>query len=185
VATSSNRGRRARLRLRTLGRWLWYFETTPVFPDETLLHSLPNNQRYFVADMGNWALSPTVFKPHPVRDLDGKSFFREDFTTPRKVAKANTHKDGVRVGRVTVRQLRELRMKAEPVPLSDELPGHAIVPDLRYVSPQTKEEKREAKKIQAKLAEIMTKNGIYTPRGLPDPVPTPPAQTPPDNSSTA
>jgi hypothetical protein len=128
--------------------------------------------------MGNWAVSPTVFKPHPKRDVDGKSFFREDFVTARRLAKKNPHPNGVRIGHLTVVQLNELKLRAIPMPLKDEAPGHAIVPELRYVKTQSNDERQDAKRIQLKLAQFVTLNRVYTPKGLPDPVPTSPSATP-------
>lgn len=171
MATSPSRGRRARLRLRTLVRWLWYFETTPILPDETLLHSIPNNQDYFDNAMGAWAVSPTAFKPHPKRDPDGMSFFREDFTTPKRMVKRNRHPDGVRVARMHVFQLGQLNLHADPAPDDKELPGHVIVPELRYVKKQSTDERQNSKKLQVRLAQFATENGLYTPKKLTDPRP--------------
>ena len=171
MATSANRGRRARLRLRTLVRWLWLYETTPVSPDETLLHSIPNNQAYFLKEMGAWAVSPTAFKPHHRRDLDGMSFFRDDFTSARKMAATNPHPDGVRIAQVGVGQLKELDMHAVPAPDEAQLPGHAIVPDMRYLERPTPAQKQRTKERQLRLAEFATRNGLYTPKGLKDPAP--------------
>ncbi len=122
--------------------------------------------------MGKWAVSPGAFKPHPRRDIDGMSFFREDFTSPQDLVKASPHPDGVRVGRVTVRQLRELGLDADVAPDKDELPGHVVVPGMRFVGKnlQTDADRRKTKDRSQRLAQFASVNGVYCPRGLPDPV---------------
>ncbi len=172
MATSASRGRRARLRLRTIVRWLRLYETTPVYSDEVLLRSFPNNQRYFVEEMGAWALSPTAFKPQSKRDTDGMSFFREDFTSARVIAKANRHPNGVRVARIAVLLMQRLSLHAQPDPRPEELPGHIVVPELRYVQLQTATDKQNAKRIQLELARHAVSNGLYSPRRMPSPIAT-------------
>ena len=170
MATSASRGRRARLRLRTIARWLWYYESSPVYPDEMLLHSIPNNQQYFHEEMGEWALSPTAFKPHSKRDVDGMSFFREDFISARTMAKRNRHPHGVRVARVKVLLIKDMAMDVQPDPRPEQLPGHVVVPELRFVAHLTPAEKQNAKKIQLRLARHAMGNGLYTPRGMSAPI---------------
>ena len=122
--------------------------------------------------MGKWVVSPSAFKPHPKRDIDGMSFFREDFTSPQDIVKASHHPDGVRVGRVTVRQLRELGLDAEVAPDKDELSGHVIVRGMRLVDKnfQTDADRQKTKDRSQRLARFATENGVYCPRGLPEPV---------------
>ena len=170
---ASKRGRRARFCRRNLIRWLYYFESSPVTADETLLHSIPNTQDYYKHEMGVWAVSPMAFKPHPKRDIDGMSFFREDFTIPRKLAKESRHPNGVRVCNLTVVQLRSFQLEAVADPDPNELPGHCIVPKLKYVKKLTPEERQWVKKISADLALRATANGVYSPAGLPSPFPSP------------
>lgn len=122
--------------------------------------------------MGKWAVSPGAFKPHPKRDIDGMAFFREDFTSPQDIVKASAHPASVRVARVTVRQLRELGLDAEVDPDKDELPGHVVVRGMRFVdkSLQTDADRQKTKDRSLRLAQFATKNGVYCPPGLPDPL---------------
>ena len=172
MATSASRDRRARLRIRTLVRgWPWYYETTPVFRHEVVLHSIPNVRGYFQEDMGAWAVAPGGFKPRPKHDVDGMSFFRDDFTSQRDLAKASRHPDGVRVSRFTVRQLRELGLDPEADPDHNELPGHVIVRALCFVDKNllTDADRQKMRDVQQRLAQLATANGVYCPPNLPDP----------------
>ena len=172
ATTSDSRGRRARLRLRTLARWLTYYETAPVSRDETLLRAIPNTLDHLAEDMGNWKIAPYAFKPNKTRDIDGMSFFREDFSTPKHVAKTNRHELGARVARITAQQLEDLALTVTPDPIDDEPAGHAIVPGMRFVEKRllSKEEQRRIKDLSQRLAQFASNNPIYSPPGLPTPV---------------
>jgi hypothetical protein len=172
LAAEAHRGRRARLRFRTLIRgWPWYYETTAIYHNENLLRSIPNTQDYFNREMGAWAVAPYAFKPHPKRDTDGMSFFREDFVKRRAVAEANTHPNKARVARISVPQFRELDLEAQIDPNANALPGHTIVPEMQYKKNRTDNERQRTKDRSQRLAQFATKNGVYAPPGLPDPVP--------------
>jgi hypothetical protein len=168
--TGNSRGRRARLRLRTLTRWLKYFETAPVSRDETLLRAIPNTPDHLNEDMGNWKVAPYAFKPNKSRDTDGMSFFREDFSSPKRVAKANRHRSGACVARITARQFEELKLTVTTDPIDDEPAGHAIVPGMQFVESMSKEERRQIKDLSQKLAQFASNNPMYFPRGLSNPV---------------
>jgi hypothetical protein len=175
VAANTNRGRRARLRCRTLTRWLWYFEDTKISPDETLLRAIPNTPDFYDKNMGEWQVDPYAFKPNKKRDADGMSFYREDFSTPERVSNDNRHSAGARVARITVKQLINLGLLdiiPDPHQEKDRPAGHVYVPGMRYVDPKSlsKEERQERERISAKLAEHATENVVYSPPNMPDPV---------------
>jgi hypothetical protein len=171
VETSANRGRRARLRLRTLVRgWPWYYETSPIFPREIILRAIPNTGGYFKESMGNWAVDPYAFEPNKRRDSDGMSFFRADFTTPEELANANRHPARARVAQITILQLRELGLDVELDPDQSQPAGHVIVPGMQFVANRSKEERRRVADLSQKLARFASTNGVYSPSGLPDPV---------------
>jgi hypothetical protein len=171
VATSSDRGRRARLRLRTLVRWLWYFETSPVSPDEVLLRAVPNASSYIDRTLGKWTVDPYAFEPNKKRDPDGMSFFREDFTTCKEVSRRNRYPTGVHVVRISARLFDQLRLRIELMPIATEPPGHVIVPGLCYVDKRllTKDEKHQREDISLKLAQAASNDDIYSPPGMPPP----------------
>jgi hypothetical protein len=171
ATTSDSRGRRARLRFRTLSRWLKYFESAPITQDEFLLRAIPNTPNHISEDMGNWKIAPYAFQPRPC-DVDGLSFFREDFSKPKKVAKANRHTLGARVSRIMARQFADLGLSITPNPIKTEPAGHAIVPQMRFLgnSPQSRDERRLVKDLSQKLAQFASNNPIYSPSGLPNPL---------------
>lgn len=171
---ATSRGRRARLRLRTLVRWPCYFETTPVSPDEVLLRRIPNYQNYcfFEKPIGKLVVAFDAFKPNRKRDTDGMSFYREDFTTNEEVASDNPPLVGARVARVTVQELIALGIN-EIIPDPQDGPaGHVYIPALRYVDRNTltPEQKQIRDKNSLALAQHATKNGLWAQPGLADPV---------------
>jgi hypothetical protein len=158
-----NRGKRARVRLRTLIRWLWLFETSRVTRGEFLLRAIPNDPSYLKETMGNWAVAPYAFQPHKKRDADGMSFFREDFVTPREVSQRNGFPAGVRVVRIAVKQLLSLGLVVEPSPDPSQPAGHVIVPGLKFDAARTKEEKKRIAEISQLLAKAASANIAYVP----------------------
>lgn len=171
---SKYRGRRARFRLRTLARWPWYYETTPVYPDEILLRAVPNNPSYIDPSMGAWTVDPYAFSPRKI-DVDGISLFREDFTSPERLARWNRHRDGVHVARLAASLLLELELEIVPKPEDNLPPGHVVIPKLKYLEKNAKteeererykKEKRRLDDISQRLAQVANANPIYTPPGL-------------------
>lgn len=166
MGNKHNRGRRCRLRFRTLIRWPWYYETCRVTPGEYLLRAIPNSAGYLKADKGKWSISPYAFKPHKKRDLGGMSFFREDFASPETVASSNRHPGGARVARVRVRDLLKLGLTAE-VDVDPAGPaGHVVVPGMAFVEQPPKAEKQRIDALTQKLAVLASEQAIYSPRGM-------------------
>ena len=171
MATHQSRGRRARFSLRNIIRgWPCYYENTPVFPNEVLLRTVPNSIGFYTRTMQNWAINPIAFDPAP-DDVDGISLFREDFVTPENLASINTHTNGVRVVRVTAKECTDLQLSLKPDPDGTQPPGHVLIPEMTHIkkSPQNKPQRQKIKDLAQELAQIASKNEIYTPPGLPDP----------------
>jgi hypothetical protein len=120
--------------------------------------------------MGIWTVDPYAFEPHLRRDVDGMSFFRADFATAVQVSQANRHAYGARVARITMQQLRSLGLDADPDPNPEQLAGHTLVRGMRFVRDLSREERRKIKDLSRKLALFATRNGLYRPPGLGDPV---------------
>ena len=172
MATRPSRGRRARFSLRAIIRgWPFYYETDPVSPNEILLRTVPNSVGYYTESMGNWAINPEAFRPLK-DDTDGISLFREDFVTRRRLASLNRHANGVRVARLAAEECVALQLSLNPAPDLSEPPGHVLVPEMAFVkrTAQTKLQVQRIKDLAQKLAQAATKNGIYSQKGMPNPV---------------
>ena len=169
---ATSRGRRARLRLRTLVRWLCYFETTPVSHSEILLRRIPNSQNFcFYDSHRKLIVDPYAFTPRKT-DIDGMSFYREDFATNEELVSNTTLKGGARVARITVEQLIGLGIAGiVPDPISS-LPGHVYIPALKYIDPKTliPKQKQARQAIFLALAQHATTNGVWASPGLADPI---------------
>jgi hypothetical protein len=177
VATRQSRGRRARFSLRNIIRgWPFYYETTPVFPNEVLLRTVPNSPGFYTPSIPNWTINPNAFEPAK-DDLDGISLFREDFVTPKNLASITKHVNGVRVARVTAKECTGLQLSLKPDPDISQPRGHVLVPEMAFIKkgPQNKSQREKIKDLAQELAQKATKNQIYTPPGLPDPVKKPKA----------
>lgn len=158
------RGRRSRLSWRTVKRWLWYREADDVGPDECLLRAIPNAIGYFSEKAGKWSVSPYAFTPNKKRDPDGLSFYREDFVTPKQVADECKHPMGGRVARLKVSDLLKHGLLVKPS--QSNLPGHVIMPSMRYselVDPKTKKTVNAAAVL---LAELASQDIAYSPPEL-------------------
>jgi hypothetical protein len=172
LATRRSRGRRARFSLRAVARgWPWYYETTAVFPNEILLRTVPNSIGYYSQSMGIWAVNPTAFEPRTV-DVDGISLYREDFVTKKYLASVSGYPTGVRVASVTAKDCTNLHLSLQPSPDPKGPSGHLVIPEMAFVkkTPQTKDLKRKIQDLAQKLAQIASKNEIYTPPGLVNPL---------------
>jgi len=176
VATRQSRGRRARFTLRTIIRgWPYYYETTPVFPNEVLLRTVPNILHYCSQNMGNWIINPNAFTPAP-DDVDGISLFREDFVTKEYLASVNQHPSRARVARVVAKECTDLQLSLKPAPDPNEPPGHTLIPEMPFLGKKTahnKAQKQNIKDLAQKLAQIASKNEVYTPPGMSNPIPRP------------
>jgi hypothetical protein len=136
-----------------------------------LLRAIPNVKNYYTSSgMGNWAVNPFAFRPNQQRDPDGISLFREDFVSPLEVAQRNTHKKGVRVVRIKASRVMRLGLDPTPDPLpTSELPGHIVIPKMRWKQFPTTGEAEQIADWEIKLAEHATKNGVLNPLNLKDP----------------
>jgi len=177
VATRQSRGRRARFSLRNIIRgWPCYYENNPVFPNEVLLRTVPNSPGFYTPTIPNWSINPNAFEPAK-DDLDGTSFFREDFVTKEELASTTKHPNGVRVARVVAKEITRLQLSLKPDPDDTQPPGHTVIPEMAFVKkgPHNKPQRQKIKDLAQELAQIASKNEIYTPPGMPDPTTKPKA----------
>jgi hypothetical protein len=121
--------------------------------------------------MGAWNVNALAFQPLN-DDIDGISLFREDFVTKEHLASVNPYPSGVRVARIIAREFVRLNLSLLPSPDYNGPPGHTVVPEMRHLEkkPETKIPKQKIKDCMQKLAQISTRNGVYTPHGLANPV---------------
>jgi len=103
------------------------------------------------------------------------SFYREDFATPQEVSEDCGHKAGARVARIRVKQLADLGLTTivpDPHKEKGRPAGHVYVPGMRFIEKKnlSAEERRERERKSVRLAEHATKNGVYSPANIPDPV---------------
>jgi hypothetical protein len=155
------RGRRSRLRWRTIGKWLWYRELDPVSPGECLLRAIPNTADYFKSSMGRWSVDPYAFTPSKKRDPDGLSFYREDFASPKTVARECQHPASARVARIKVAELRALGLTVTPS--LDRLAGHVIVQEMNYGASKDPATKQKVKSLTIALSQLASKNIAFAP----------------------
>ena len=125
-AQGSSRGRRCRFSFRAPLRWLKYFETDACSDTEYLLRIIP-------ADFYKRELTPPIqrpaFAPSP-KDDDGLSFFREDFVSPRKLAKWYRNKKGGVIARIRVSELRAMQLSVVVNVREDSAAGYVLVPEI-------------------------------------------------------
>lgn len=172
MAASPSRGRRARFSCRAVIRgWPWYYEHSPIDPNEVLLRTVPNSVGFYTKSMTNWSINPNAFEPAP-DDVDGISLFREDFVTKERLASVSTHPNGVRVARISVQDCIGLNLSPKPSPDSDAEPGHCVIPEMPFVkrNAQNRARLRQIKDLAQRLSQIASNNAIYAPPGLADPV---------------
>lgn len=170
MANKLDRGRRARLSLRSLVRgWPWFYETSPVFRNEVLLRTIPNSIGYYTPPMGPWAVSLDAFDPKK-NDSDGISLYREAFISPEELARINTHKAGVRVGKVHVNDFHKLGLSVLSTPDPSGPPGHVSIPEMMFVkkTAQTAIQVQNIKVLALKLSRVANANGIFVPAGMID-----------------
>lgn len=113
--------------------------------------------------MNRWTIDPYSFRPNKNRDLDGMSFFREDFATPRQVARACKHPNGARVARLSVAALQRMGLTVTADANAAELPGHALIPEMNFAAAKAKTTKRTIADLEQKLAVLASQGKIYTP----------------------
>jgi hypothetical protein len=132
---------------------------------------VPNSIGYYNKIMGNWAIDPNAFQPAKDDD-DGISLFREDFVTAEDLSSMSTHRNGVRVARILAKEFTGLHVSVNPAPDPHMPPGHTVIPEMIFLkrTAHTNIQVQNIKDLAQKLAQIASRNDIYTPPGMPDPV---------------
>ena len=129
----------------------------PISPDEYVLRRIPKDKNRYDPSL----LEPVQrlsFEPSE-RDINGISIFRELFVSAEAVAKAGTGVNGCCVARLRVSDFIALGLTIVPDPQDDQLPGHAIIPELSFQ--QMKINKSKCKEIQRNLAKLAGANIVF------------------------
>jgi hypothetical protein len=132
---------------------------------------VPNSVGYYNKNLGNWAINSLAFEPAQ-DDSDGISVFREDFVAKEHLASVNEYPTGVRVARLSAKDFAGLGLSLNPSPNPTGPAGHTSVPEMQHLprTPENKIRRQTIRDLAQKLAQIATKNEIYAPPGLLDPV---------------
>lgn len=136
-------------------------QSDPVTEDEFVLRRIPVRTQY-VDEALPQPVQRLAFAPDSERDKKGLSVFRALFTTATDLSARGKSPAGYLVVSLAVRDLIELGMSVVADPQEDQLPGHALIPDLGYdakVSDPTR-----SKELQDRLAELASKRIILRPR---------------------
>lgn len=156
---TKNRGRHCRLRLRTLIRWPWYFESCPVTPGEYILRLIP--RVYYDPSLQESPIQDQSFRPNK-RDTDGISFSRLDFVTRRQRG-IKARNPGAYIATLKVADLIKLGLNPIPSPVPDDLPGHVVIPELSYANYAA--DKTKYKPILLQLAKLAASRPLFGPYG--------------------
>jgi hypothetical protein len=104
-----------------------------------------------------------AFRP-TANDTTGLSLFRARFLAQPQDALANLAPDKAKnyyVTRLVVRDVRSLGLTIVPEPIPGEPPGHAVIPELSWVSYQA--QKQQWKPLLAELAKLASAAIVHQP----------------------
>jgi hypothetical protein len=129
-------------------------DSQAVSSDENTLRRVPNKNQFYES----WhpiAFARAAFQPSTERDTDGLSVFRESFTSARMLAFHGRAKGDCFVVRLNVADIEGTGLSVVAAPDPDQLPGHALIPELAYSI--YKRDKQKAKLLMMRLAELASK----------------------------
>jgi hypothetical protein len=102
-----------------------------------------------------------AFEPRR-NDTDGLSVYRSLFVTPSYLSAAGRKPNTYYVASLRVGDLKGLGLSVLPDPSREELPGHALIPELSFE--EMRRDKRRSKEIQLELARIASRAIVYEPK---------------------
>jgi hypothetical protein len=132
-------------------------ETSPVPDEEFVLRRIHKNH----VDPGPpVVIGLAAFRPTP-EDSAGLSVYREKHVSPADVDSSARKPGEYYVARLSVRQLRQLRLNV----IEDEQPqgpaGHALIPELSLSTYQ--QDKPKSRELQVRLAELAGQDIVFVP----------------------
>jgi len=102
-------------------------------------------------------LQRSAFRPTN-NDVDGISVFREKFTSPEALISAGQSPLGYHVVRLPVKEILEAGLTIITDPQDNQLPGHALIPDITIQEYDNPQGKNLSKIKQKKLSDIVNKD---------------------------
>lgn len=135
-------------------------QADPVSLNECVLRRIPADGNRFNPSLPE-PVQRLAFEPTG-KDIDGISVFRELFVSAQQVADAGSRGAiGNYVVRLRVADIVALGLTVIPNPRDDQLPGHALVPELRLGA--MKADKKTSKEYQRALAKLAGSDIAYSP----------------------
>ena len=134
-------------------------QADPVTSDEFVLRRIPGNPDYYKPELDT-PIVRTAFEPNR-NDTDGVSLYRALFVSPEEVWSSGNKPRGYYVAQLSVYAIEALGLTVVPAPRKDDLPGHAIIPELRLS--EFKADKRTSKTIQRELAKLASQAVLLEP----------------------
>ncbi len=119
---------------------------------EWLLRRVPSGNAQYYDPSLQTPLHRIAFKPN-AGDVDGISFFREMFISPRSLGYEG-RKPPYYVVRLRSRQVAAIGLRFLPRPDPDQPPGHLVLPDLCFKGKQSAAEKEATSRLQVALRDI-------------------------------
>lgn len=126
--------------------------------DEYVLRRIPE---CWVDQALEMPVKRSAFEPNKKRDTNGLSVFRELFVTAQELAAAGNNR--YYVARFKVAELNELGLDVIADPQKDQLPGHALIPQLNAASIKGNQ-KSWSTGIQLELAKMAWDRIVLTPQ---------------------
>ncbi|MGH6635281.1 MAG: hypothetical protein ACRED0_03805 [Gammaproteobacteria bacterium] len=131
----------------------------PVTPGEHVLRRIPNNKDWYKESLAE-PVQRVAFEPRKT-DTAGLSVFRELFVSAAKVAAGGPGRAGYYVSRLRIADLLMLGLTVVPDPQANELPGHALIPELSYSS--MLRDRSASKAFQRELAKLASRAIVFRP----------------------
>jgi hypothetical protein len=125
-------------------------ESDPLTPNEWLLRRIPNNADYY-KPAEPVPIQRVAFEPNK-QDVDGLSFFREMFISPRELGLKTGRKPPYVVARIRLKDLQANNIKIRPAPDEEQPRGHVVAPEITYPARKSTKEAQRQLRDSARLA---------------------------------
>ena len=134
-------------------------ERSPVGIDEIVLRRIPNIKDFIDIELAQ-PIARVAVGPNR-NDIDGLSVFRANFVTPKQLADAGSNRNGYYIASIKVEELNMIGLTVIPDAKDDQLPGHALIPELKYS--KRRSDKNNMKPLLLKLACLASQNIVFQP----------------------